>query len=297
MNAVTSTSSLSARAMVVSLKVSQWSGRRLDREITDEVNQQHNAAADAGRYNKLLLPKEALEPIEKVVSETRNEFTRRTLPWIDNGGRIMAADGYFAHATWINGQRAKFEAAVDEFITKYPGYVADARVRLNGMFKDEDYPTEDELRRKFGMDVKVMPVPSASDFRVEMSEAQAEHIRAEIEANVAAATKSAVSDIYRRIADMCERMVDRLNAYKPSSKKGEKPQGIFRDSLVGNVADLIDLLPTLNITGDPELYALADKLRPLVQYKADALREDEGKRRDVAAEAKAVLDHVSGFLA
>ena len=64
MNAMTplasATSTLSTRAMLVSLSISQWSGRRLDREITDEVNQQHNAAADAGRYNKLLLPKEAL---------------------------------------------------------------------------------------------------------------------------------------------------------------------------------------------------------------------------------------------
>lgn len=96
MNALTpipsASATLSTRAMLVSLSISQWSGRRLDREITDEVNQSHNAASDAGRYNKLLLPKEALGGIVSVVSETRTDFLKRTLPWMDNGSRIMAAD-------------------------------------------------------------------------------------------------------------------------------------------------------------------------------------------------------------
>ena len=77
MNAMTHTDSASSvhasRAMIVSLSISQWSGRRLDREVTDEVNQQHNAASDAGRYNKLLLPREALAGIVAIVSERRIE--------------------------------------------------------------------------------------------------------------------------------------------------------------------------------------------------------------------------------
>lgn len=303
MNAITSiaaassSSTLATRAMIVSLSISQWSGRRLDREITDEVNSQHNAAADAGRYNKLLLPKEALDPIVKVVSETRTEFLKRTLPWIDNGGRIMAADAYMAHMSWLNGQRRKFDAAVDEFIRAYPGHVQSARVRLNGMFKDEDYPTIDQLRGKFSMACTVLPVPTSDDFRVSMSEAQAAHIRADIERQVSDATTAAVKDIYRRVADVTERMVDRLNAYKPASKKGERSEGVFRDSLVENVRDLIAILPALNITGDPALTAMAAKLQPLAEWDASVLREDAGKRRDVAATAEQILAQVSDFLA
>ena len=294
---ITASGTLASRAMIVSLSISQWSGRRLDREITDEVNSSHNAAADAGRYNKLLLPKEALDPIVKVVSETRTEFLKRTLPWIDNGGRIMAADAYMRHLSWINGQARKFNAAVDEFIAKYPGYVNAAAVRLNGMFKAEDYPSADELRRKFAMDCKVLPVPSADDFRVAMSEAQAAQIKADIEAQVTEATTIAVKDVYRRVAEVSGRMVDRLNAYKPASKKGERSEGVFRDSLVENVRDLIDILPALNITGDPALTAMADKLKPLAEWDASTLRDDPAKRRDVAAEAQAIFDQVSDFLA
>lgn len=296
-SAASSSSALATRAMVVTLSISQWSGRRLDREITDEVNNQHNAAADAGRYNKLLLPKEALDPIVKVVSETRTEFLKRTLPWIDNGGRIMAADAYLAHMSWIRAQRSKFDAAVDEFIRAYPSYVQSARIRLNGMFKPEDYPTIDQLRGKFAMDCSVLPVPTSDDFRVAMSEAQAAHIRADIERQVSDATTAAVKDVYRRVADVSGRMVERLNAYKPAAKKGERSEGVFRDSLVENVRDLIAILPALNITGDPVLTTMADKLQPLAEWDASVLREDAGKRKDVAATAEQILAQVSDFLA
>lgn len=288
---------LATRAMLVSLSISQWSGRRLDREITDEVNRDHGAASDAGRYNKLLLPKEALAGIVSVVSETRADFLKRTLPWMDNGSRIMAADAYMAHMAWIRSQSRKFDSAVDDFIAKYPGYLHDARNRLNGMFKPEDYPDAEELRDKFKLECKVLPVPSSSDFRVDMSEAQAALIRADIEEQVSKATTAAVKDVYVRVADVTGRMVERLNAYKPAVRKGDKSEGVFRDSLVGNVRDLIAILPALNITGDPVLADMAEKLKPLAEHDASVLRDNPAIRKDVAAEAQAILDSLSGYLA
>ncbi len=288
---------LAARAMIVTLSVSQWTGRRLDREITDEVNRDHNAAADAGRYNKLLLDKSALADLQKIAKAARTEFNERTLPWLDSGSRIMSNQLYMQHTAWYRRIKGEFEAAVDTFLAAYPQHVADARRRLNSMFRDEDYPTADEIRRKFAIDMKVMPVPSAADFRVDMSEAQAEAIRDDIEENVQKATKTAVSDVYKRIAEVAGRMVERLNAYKPAHGKGGRSEGVFRDSLVENVRDLIGILPSLNITGDPELAAMADRLAPLAAFDAAVLRDDAGKRRDVAAEAQKILDDVAGFLA
>ena len=288
---------LAARAMIVSLTISQWSGRRLDRQITDEINSQHNAAADAGRYNKMLVDRSALEPIAKIASAARAEFNERTLPWLDGGSRIMSNQLYMEHGAWFRRVKGEFESAVADFVAAYPKHVADAQRRLNGMFRVDDYPVPYDIEAKFSIDMRIMPVPSADDFRVAMSEAQAAAIRADIEEHVQKATKTAVSDVYRRVADVTGRMVDRLNAHKPAEGKGSKSEGIFRDSLVENVRDLINILPSLNITQDPDLAAMADKLAPLAAYDAAVLRQDEGKRRDVAAEAQKILDDVAGFLA
>lgn len=294
---ITTSATLSTRALLVSLTISQWSGRRLDRKVTDEVNTQHNAAADASRVNKLLLPKEALAGIQSVVSETRTGFLQRTLPWLDDGQRVMASDAYLNHASWIRKQRAKFDAEVDKFLADYDQHVADAAKRLGSMFDSADYPSKDELRTKFAMSTNVLPVPTSGDFRAEMNEAQANSIRNQIEATVTEATGRAIKDVYRRVAEVAERMVERLNAYRPAKGPGDKAEGIFRDSLVTNVRDLILILPQLNILGDPQLAAMADKLRPLAEHDAAALRDDEVLRKNVAAEAKAILDSVSDFLA
>jgi hypothetical protein len=40
---------------------------------------------------------------------------------------------------------------------------------LNGLFREEDYPTVEKLRKKFGVKLEVLPIPSGADFRVQMS--------------------------------------------------------------------------------------------------------------------------------
>lgn len=287
---------LSTRAMLLSPRISQWTARKLDRDVTDEVNQNHGAVSDASRLNKLIVPKEALEPIQKVVSETRNGFIERTLPWMNDGSRVMACEAYLSHVSWINRQKSKFDRAVSDFLAAYPGYVAAAAARLGSLYKASDYPDVSELRDRFQMETRVMPVPTSGDFRANLSAGQVEQLRADIESDIQAATQTAVRDVYRRIHEVAQRMVDRLGAYKPATKPGEKAEGIFRDSLVSNVRDLIDVLPSLNILGDPQLAAMADKLRPLAENDAADLRDDEILRRNVASEAEKILADIGDYL-
>jgi hypothetical protein len=50
---------LHTRAMLVSLRISAWSARKYDKKISLEVAANHGASADAGRYNKYLMPADA----------------------------------------------------------------------------------------------------------------------------------------------------------------------------------------------------------------------------------------------
>jgi hypothetical protein len=303
MNAITPIQSapaqhdLATRAMIVSLKISQWSGRRFDRKVSGEVTQQHGAASDAGNFNKALLPKDSLAGIASVVGESRTGFAARTLPWLDDGARIMAASAFMPHSTWVRGQQAKFDKAVADFISRYPDHVNDARARLGSMFDTNDYPLPSDLAGKFGMTMLVLPVPSAADFRVAMSENQAASIRADIEARVSEAAASAQRSVYERIAEQLERMADKLAAYKPALRSGDKTEGVFRDSLVENVRDLVNMLPGLNITGDPALIELGGKLARLAYHNAETLRSSDSKRLETEAEARRILDSIQGFLA
>lgn len=295
---VASPNLLSSRAAVVSLKISQWDGRCLDRAITNQINRDKGAEADVIRANKKLLPKEALEGIASLAGKTRDEFNTRTLPWIDKGaGRITAIEGHMALCRWLGVQITLFEGEVAKFLDKYPDYIRAAPNRLGDAFDIADYPTPGEIAKKFSMEIITMPVPTAADFRANISEAQADQIRAQIEDRVAAATHGAVTDVFLRIEKVVGRMAERLTTYKPSKGKGDKSTGIFRESLVENIRDLVDIMPALNITGDPRLTDMISKLRPLTEHDAKTLRESPAIRRDVAREAQQILDSVSGILA
>lgn len=89
--------SLSSRAMLCSLSISVWSARKHDPEALEEIAALHGARADAGQYNKLLFPKKALEEIHKIISEARQAHYFITLPWGDDGYRVLPAASYIEH--------------------------------------------------------------------------------------------------------------------------------------------------------------------------------------------------------
>jgi hypothetical protein len=85
--------SLTSRAMLCSLSISVWSARKHDPDASEEIAARHGAQSDAGRYHKMLLPKAALAKIQKIVSEARQEHCFMTLPWDDNGYRVLPQSG------------------------------------------------------------------------------------------------------------------------------------------------------------------------------------------------------------
>ena len=105
--------SLSSRAMLCSLSISMWSARKHDPDASQEIAQRHGAQADAGRYHKVLLPKAALAEIQKIVSDARQEHYFMTLPWDDNGYRVLPAAAYMDHTEKMRELSNQFTPAID----------------------------------------------------------------------------------------------------------------------------------------------------------------------------------------
>jgi len=287
------TAYLGKKALLVTLNISQWTARKLDRKITDEVNLDHGAVADAGRYNKMLLPAKALATIQKVVGEARKCHENLTMPWGNNGQRLLAATLYEDYNKRMRVYEASFRAAVSDFVDSYPDYVEQRRNELNGMFRQEDYPTEAAIRSKFAWANEPAPLADADDFRVQVSEGHAEAIKAQIEATLKATAEAALREPLTRAVDLVGRMVDRLNVYQPNAGK----VGSFRDSLVGNLEELADLLPAFNLSENPDIDVLSGEIKSrLCRESAQALRDNEGVRKAVAKDAADILARVESLL-
>jgi hypothetical protein len=299
LNANKVASPLSRKATLCGVNVSMWSGRRLDRKVTAEINAQRKAKSDAGRYNKLLVRANRLEPITQIVSAIRALHYAKTKPWGDKDGfRILPNVLYVQFANEMRELIEQFDKAADHFAKHFHEYVEERKPELGGIFRPEDYPSVADIRSKFKANLRWSQLPEVSDFRADVLDKDTmEDIRSELAASAQEVEREAMTDTYRQVADVVGKMVERLSEFG-TKKEGAKKASYFMDSLVGNVRDLVELLPAFNLTGDSKLDELTSRMaKELCVEEAKTLRENETARETVKKSAEDILAEVSRVMA
>ncbi len=296
MNATaTNTGNISNRAMLSSLNIKTWSASRFDRDATKAVASIHNTAEDVGRYNKSLVAKDALKALKSIANDARTAHYDLSLPWAQDGARILPSAVYLKYSKEIAKFKNAFESEVKKFVAVYPTLIAEAKIRLNGLFKPEDYPAPAEIEAQFGFESAIIPLPTAGDFRVNLADAEIGEIKKQIDKRANEAIESAQKSLHDRIVKTVSHAVDKLGSYKVNPDGTKK--NIFRDTLVSNISDLVEILPALNIGEDPALDSIAAEMREkLTKISPQELRENEGARVKVAGDAKAILDKMKGYI-
>lgn len=277
------TNTLSEKALVVNLQICQWTARKYDRKVTAEVNKNHNAV-DAGRFNKILIAQEHLKELSKQANAIRTFHYDNTLVWGDNGDRLLPTTNYFQYIAELSKLKNQFEATVKEFINDYPALIAEAKVKLNGLFNENDYPHD--ISDKFRIKSVFMPIPETSDFRVSLSDKEVDGLRTQIEGEMNDRISQATNSIYQRIKEQLEHMHERL----------KDTESVFRDTLFTNLKELIDLLPRLNITEDKNITALCAELKSLYT-EPDAIRSNDRLRKETAMKVENLLQDMSAYFA
>jgi hypothetical protein len=303
-----STKTLDETAMLVRYNCSKWEGRRFDKDVTLAAEAQYKAH-DAGRFNKSLLPRKCFKPIERAAGEAYTFHKENTLPWGDKGERVLPAINYFDYTQGMNEKIQAFNSAVEAFIEGYGDAINEAKTsNLGSMFNAEDYPARADLAEKYSLTYKVTPIPTASDFRVPMEKTQLDEVLAKIEQGTSEDYKVALRDPWERLYNEIAHMSERLGAYQKAPevklKKGEKrkrgaPKGgtRFNDGMIDSLIDLCDLLPKINIGGDPELNRLAaEAKKKLTKFEGPELRTDNKKRDAVKKQADSILKDMGDFL-
>ena len=279
---------ITERAMLAAVHISIWTAIKHDRKVSREVAEQHGAYAGAGRYNKQLLREaERLESLRALSGQIRQYFYKITLPWSDEGYRLLPAHFYFELTTKMREFEQAFAQQVEEFLVVYPSYIEQVRPELNGLFREEDYPSTEKLRNKFGVKLEVLPIPSGNDFRVTLSEEEQARVAREIDENVRQSLQKGTEDLWTRLKGVVAHMVERLN----------EPESRFHASLVTNICELVELLPRLNVNQDEELNRFAWEIRDrLCGFTARDLKKNEILRAATANDAAEILTKMDAVL-
>lgn len=280
---------IATSSMLVDLNISCWTAKKLDKSVSQEVDETKEAKYRAGNYNKNLLAGTAyLDQIVKFGAMVRLWHNKRTLPWADAGTRLLPMASFLDYKARLNDYEAEFNALVDRFLLKYPELVDAAAFNLGKLFNRDEYPSVEDIRNKFKFSYMFSPVPTAGDFRVDIGETALAELRDQFEANANGKVERAMKEAWTRLHEVLCHMSEKL------SDTDEGKHREFRDSLVGNAMELADMLKALNVTGDPQLEsARRDLSQAIMGVEAKELRKNPDIRKDVKSQVDSILSKFS----
>lgn len=277
--------SLSNKAMLVNLSISQWTGKKIDRRANETVERTHLTEGKVGLYSKRLLPNtKELDTINNTSQAMRKFFYDNTLPWFSDGSRIIKASHYMEFTNKFREYKEQFDKAVREFIQSYPALREQAKRKLGDLYNESDYPSDQEIQYTFNVNVSFMPVPDVGDFRTEILDSEKDEFLNKMkEVEV-----SAVKECWHKLYDVVNKAVGKLKV----------PDAIFRDSLIENIQDVCTLLPKLNVTDDTELDSMRKELEnTLSGISPDAVRSNLVARHDAAKKLEELSSKMDIFMA
>jgi hypothetical protein len=279
---------LDEKAVLISVKRRMYAPYKLDQEESKQYG--------AGNVNKHLF-----EGRSNRVKETIGKFTEvytyvkdNTVPWA-TGVRMLNIDHYF---DFTGGLRPLIDSAVAAVADLHIHWDYEVNADLARLAKialakgkpnlanPDDYPTAAEMRDKFGIDVRYMPVPTTGDFRVGISDEDKQTLQNQLSDAEANAATHVIKEMLAPMKDAIEKLS------VPIGDKGS----VFRDTLIDNIVNVAERMNKVNLSDDPDVQESIDDLRSLVHTYAnnkDVLRSSQSVREKAANQIEDLVSQMS----
>ena len=282
---------LDEKAVLVQVKRRMYSPYKLDTE--------ESRAYGAGNVNKHLFEgrnnrvKEAISAYSAVYTFVKDN----TVPWT-TGVELLNINHYMEFTSGLRQLIDAANAAVDDLYKHWDDEVRADLKRLAdiayakgkpNLANPSDYPSADEMRARFGIEVRYMPVPTTGDFRVGISDEDKQSLQQQLDDATANASRHVIS----QMLEPMQRAVDKLKV-----KIGDDGS-IFRDSLIDNLVDVSNRMAKVNISDDPVIYERIKDLQSLIHTYAnnkDVLRSSQTVREKAATQIDDLMSKMSGLV-
>jgi hypothetical protein len=283
--------SIASSMVLVSVEVRLWTGTASDEEVADEVSVAKRADHGSGVFVKNLLGQcRSHKKIRAHRQRVYNWVKDVTYPWAPKWGALpnIEVPVFMQEYERLNRERM---GLVEAFLTEYPVVVSDAAFRLSGLFKREDYPTADELRGRFGMNLYTSEVPSG-DFRNKVCDNLADDLQRHYNRQANAAIETLVKTqvgklekVMRAISHCCD-----MNTVTNDDGTTTLTRRKLHESTIKEAIEYCDLFKQFNPTGDTRLEGIRTDLEQVLLTKdIKALRSSDAARAQTKAEMDSIL--------
>lgn len=286
-------SPLASRAMLISISISVWEGRKTDKTASAKVTRDANAKTGRAKVIKNLLDETALAKIISIRQKIYAWHRSLTSPW-NRGQDIISSLMYEKYIREFRELQDEFETERESVLAQYAGYRAAAETDMGDLFNPADYPSVQNMRHKFRCsEPDISPLPQAADFRCDIPAAEFAATQAAIAAATENRIREAMRNVCERIATVVGHMAEKLKNY--SAGDDETRATPMRESMLTNIADLIDLLPGLNLTNDARISAICERMKELTDTETDELKANAALRKELGAKAAKIAADVADF--
>lgn len=285
---------ISKEALIIRLSISAFSLKGQSDTIRSEAAAKHNAdkdSIDAGlkifQYQDLEgKPGSGITKVLAIRTKAKNLWKRHTLNWEEGARRLCLTRNYPKLRADLDALSNSFNDAVQVWLGHYADIKADFHKRLNGLSKEINFPTFDELQHKFHFSVNIDRITSADDIRwSHIDTADTQRIRHEVENSI----REKLADTQRELIERIQEVVEKLKTKCSDSEAG------FKNSIINNIRDLVAELPELNILDDPKITEMINRTAELAKIDPQIIRDNPAVRTQTITATSAILDDLANF--
>jgi len=285
--------SLAEKAMLVTLKMSRYGTTKLDRDETAAYGGSHNVYKSlfSGSNNRVKKANSAYNAVYTYLKEN-------TVPWA-KGVDMINAEQYIPLTTKLRTLKADARAAVEDLLNNLEAEIASdmnyrqgcaASTGKGHAISRADYPSLEEMRAKYSVDVQISPVPKPNDF--DPRHGVSEEDIASLQRQLDDAATNGGKHVIKQMLEPMEKAVVNLSTPVEDVKK-------FYNSIVTNMVDVADRMRRANISDDPEVSQRIHELTTLsgnLNHNTDVLRHSHTARSAAVNDISSLMGRMQGLV-
>jgi len=267
-----------------------WS-KRDDQAAANAASADH---ADSERFSAYVqrLTKEDRLPPQQKLSEARRFLDFPTgFKWDGKGSFAVVNTKLDSVVSKLETFRAEFYDLVDQLCKRLPDLREQAKADLNGAYQRLGFPTEAEVRERYRFDIKQTAITHPDDIRLNHVSAKA---RMAIEEGTRKEYADKINELHKTVFEKLEAALSRVVENLTDFSSGKIKR--FEDTMVTNLEELVEALPTLNVSNDRTIAAAVVRARDLVSglHKAAESNALRDKKSDVGEETRKEIAKQAG---
>lgn len=190
-----------------------------------------------------------------VLAKVKAEWTDRTLPYVEDGVRLMRNQDIQLFQDYVQNCQAELNDAVNELREHWKEVVDEAREELGQLFNPKDY--EEDVGARYAIEVEypsVEPPSYLRDISPDIYREQSERVAARFNEAVLRAEEMFAEELHELVSTLADRL--------SPDEKGQRK--VFRDTAINNVREFASKFRRLNISGNEQLESLVAEVEGIL---------------------------------